>query len=107
MRESGDAQRRNQGAAGGEKGSGERHRGSGQGRLSVVSLGPGSEDHLTPAARRALDGSDLVVGYRTYVNLIKPILKKQEVVATGMRQELDRVHLAIDQALAGKRVSLV
>ena len=107
MRESGDAQRRNQGAAGGEKGSGERHRGSCQGRLSIVSLGPGSEDHLTPAARRALDGSDLVVGYRTYVNLIKPILKKQEVVATGMRQELDRVHLAIDQALAGKSVSLV
>jgi precorrin-3B C17-methyltransferase len=73
----------------------------------VVSLGPGSEDHLTPAARRALDQSDLVVGYRTYLDLIKPILEKQEVVATGMRQELDRVHLAVDQALAGKTVSLV
>jgi len=73
----------------------------------VVSLGPGSEDHLTPAARRGLDESDLVVGYRTYLDLIKPILKKQEMVATGMRQELDRVHLAIDQALAGKTVSLV
>jgi len=72
-----------------------------------VSLGPGSEDHLTPAAHRGLDESDLVVGYRTYLDLIKPILKKQEVVATGMRQELDRVHLAIDQALAGKTVSLV
>ena len=72
-----------------------------------MSLGPGSGDHLTPAARIALDESDLVVGYRTYVDLIKPILKKQEVVATGMRQELDRVHLAINQALAGKRVSLV
>ena len=73
----------------------------------MVSLGPGSEDHLTPAARRGLDESDLVVGYRTYLDLIKPILKKQETVATGMRQELDRVHLAIDQALAGKTVSLV
>lgn len=72
-----------------------------------MSLGPGSKDHLTPTARRALDESDMVVGYRTYVDLIEPILKKQEVVATGMRQELDRVHLAVDQALAGKTVSLV
>ena len=107
MRESGDAQRRNQGAAGGEKGSGERHRGSGQGRLYIVSLGPGSEDHLTPAAQRALDESHLVVGYRTYVDLIKPILRKQEVVATGMRQELERVRVALDRALAGETVSLV
>ncbi|MEE9530438.1 MAG: precorrin-3B C(17)-methyltransferase [Syntrophobacteria bacterium] len=107
MRESGGAQRRNQGAAGCKKGSGERHRGSGQGRLYIVSLGPGSEDHLTPAARRALDESQLVVGYRTYVDLIKPILRNQEVVATGMRQELERVRVALDRALAGETVSLV
>ncbi|MCG6946712.1 MAG: precorrin-3B C(17)-methyltransferase [Deltaproteobacteria bacterium] len=107
MRESGDAQRRNQGAAGGEKGSGKRHRGSGQGRLYIVSLGPGSEDHLTPAAQRALDESHLVVGYRTYVDLIKPILGDQEVVATGMRQELERVRVALDRTLAGETVSLV
>ena len=107
MRESGGAQRRNQGTVGREKGSGERHRGSGQGRLYIVSLGPGSEDHLTPAAQRALDESHLVVGYRTYVDLIKPILGNQEVVATGMRQELERVRLALDRALAGETVSLV
>ncbi|MCK5656882.1 MAG: precorrin-3B C(17)-methyltransferase [Syntrophobacteria bacterium] len=107
MRESGGAQRRNQGTVGREKGSGERHRGSGQGRLYIVSLGPGSEDHLTPAAQRALDESHLVVGYRTYVDLIKPILGNQEVVATGMRQELERVRVALDRALAGETVSLV
>lgn len=72
-----------------------------------MSLGPGSEDHLTPAARRALEESNLVVGYRTYVDLIKPILRNQEVVATGMRQELERVRVALDRALAGETVSLV
>jgi precorrin-3B C17-methyltransferase len=72
-----------------------------------VSLGPGSEDHLTPAAQRALDESRLVVGYRTYVDLIKPILREQEVVATGMRQEVERVRVALDRALAGEIVSLV
>ena len=72
-----------------------------------MSLGPGSEDHLTPAAQRALDDSHLVVGYRTYVDLIKPILRNQEVVATGMRQEVKRVRVALDRALAGETVSLV
>jgi len=73
----------------------------------VVSLGPGDSAHLTPAAEEALKTSDLVVGYRTYVELIRPILGKQKTVATGMRQELERVNLALDEALSGKTVSLV
>jgi precorrin-3B C17-methyltransferase len=73
----------------------------------VVSLGPGDSDHLTPAAEEALKNSDLVVGYRTYVELIRPILGKQKTVATGMRQELERVNLALDGALSGKTVSIV
>jgi precorrin-3B C17-methyltransferase len=64
-------------------------------------------NHLTPAAEKALMSSDLVVGYRTYVELIRPILGDRETVATGMRQELDRVNLALDEALKGRIVSLV
>ena len=51
--------------------------------------------------------SDLVVGYRTYVELIRPILGEQQTVATGMGQEIDRVNLALDEAGKGKIVSLV
>lgn len=72
-----------------------------------MSLGPGDSDHLTPKARRALEESDVVVGYRTYVDLIRGLLSNQEVVATGMRKELERVNVALDRALAGKTVSLV
>ena len=72
-----------------------------------MSLGPGDSDYLTPAAEEALKTSNLVVGYRTYVELIRPILGKQKTVATGMRQELERVNLALDEALSGKTVSLV
>ena len=72
-----------------------------------MSLGPGDSEHLTPAAEKALMTSDLVVGYRTYIELIRPILGDRETVATGMRQELDRVRLALDAALQGKTVSLV
>lgn len=107
MRESGTAQRRGGGAARGKGNSGERNSSGGQGRLFIVSLGPGSSDHLTPAAKNVLNDSDVVVGYRLYVDLIRTILGNQEVVATGMRQELERVNVALDRAEAGKTVSLV
>jgi precorrin-3B C17-methyltransferase len=75
--------------------------------LSLVSLGPGSEDHLTPRAREALTASQVVVGYKMYVDLVQPLLNGQEVVATGMMGELKRCQLAIDRALAGEKVALV
>jgi precorrin-3B C17-methyltransferase len=72
-----------------------------------VSLGPGDRDHLSPVAEKALMACDLVVGYRTYVELIRPILGDKETVATGMRQEIERVNLALNEALNGKSVCLV
>ena len=49
----------------------------------------------------------MVAGYRTYVELIEPLLTHQEVVATGMKAEVQRCQAAIDRALAGDRVALV
>jgi precorrin-3B C17-methyltransferase len=42
-----------------------------------------------------------------YVDLIKPLLGGQEVVATGMMGEMRRCQLALDRALAGQKVALV
>ncbi len=41
------------------------------------------------------------------MDLVRHLLTDQEVVATGMRQELDRVEMALNRALAGEVVSLV
>ncbi len=49
----------------------------------------------------------MVAGYRTYIELIKPLLTHQEVIATGMKAEVQRCQVAIDRALAGDRVALV
>jgi precorrin-3B C17-methyltransferase len=73
----------------------------------VVSLGPGSCDHLTPRARAALEDAQVVVGYQTYIELIKPLLTHQEVVTSGMKAEVKRCQSAIDRARAGARVALV
>ena len=72
-----------------------------------MSLGPGSAAYLAPEARAALEGSQVVVGYQTYVDLIAPLLTHQEVVATGMKAEVKRCQAAIDRVRAGQSVALV
>ncbi len=47
------------------------------------------------------------MGYKTYVELVQPLLVDKEVVATGMMGEIERCQLAIDRALAGDRVALI
>ena len=75
--------------------------------MTVVSLGPGFPAYLSPRAKAALDEAQVVAGYRTYIELIDPLLSHQEVVATGMKAEVKRCQAAIDRALAGARVALV
>ncbi len=73
-----------------------------------MSLGPGFPPHITPAARAALEEAQAVVGYQTYLELIRPLLTTgQELVASGMQAEVKRCGQAIDRARAGARVALV
>jgi precorrin-3B C17-methyltransferase len=72
-----------------------------------VSLGPGFPDYIIPQAQAAVLGAQVVVGYRTYLELLEPLLTNQEVVASGMKAEVRRCQDAIDRALAGQRVAVV
>ncbi len=78
-----------------------------RGGIFIVGTGPGSLEHITPAARDAIKRSDVIVGYGTYLELIKELLKDKEVVSTGMTQEVDRCRKAIDIAREGKTVAIV
>lgn len=49
----------------------------------------------------------MVVGYQTYIELLRPLLRDQEVVSSGMKAEMKRCQLAIDRAKAGEQVALV
>jgi precorrin-3B methylase len=51
--------------------------------------------------------ADVVVGYKVYLELIQDLTQHKEVLASGMRKEVERCAAAIDCALAGKRVALV
>jgi cobalt-precorrin 5A hydrolase / precorrin-3B C17-methyltransferase len=77
------------------------------GRIYVVGIGPGALEHLTPCAERAIRASDIIVGYRTYVNLIRDVIGDKVVSVTGMTQEVERCTRAIDLALTGKTVAVI
>ncbi|RLF97862.1 MAG: precorrin-3B C(17)-methyltransferase, partial [Candidatus Wolframiiraptor sp.] len=56
---------------------------SGSGQLSIVGLGPGSADLLAPAAKEAIERSQ-VVGYRRYIQLMdQKLLEGKKVISTG------------------------
>ena len=78
-----------------------------KGHLYVVGIGPGNEAHLTPAALEAITQADLVVGYTTYIKLVKPLIEGKEIVRTGMTEEIGRAKAAVERAKAGKIVTLV
>ena len=77
------------------------------GRISVVGTGPGSLEHITPAARSAIERADVIVGYGTYLDLIGELLKGKDVVSTGMTQEVDRCRKAVELAKEGKVVAMI
>ena len=78
-----------------------------KGKIFVVGTGPGSLEHITPAARKAIEQADVIVGYGTYLDLIKELLQGKEVVSTGMTQEVDRCRKAVELAREGKIVAMI
>jgi precorrin-3B C17-methyltransferase len=77
------------------------------GVLSVVGIGPGAQAQTTPAALEAIARAHLVVGYRTYVQLVRHLLEGKEVVQTGMTEEIGRARAAVERARDGARVALI
>lgn len=79
-----------------------------RGKLSVVGLGPGSRDLLTPRAIRAIREATFVAGYAPYVRQIRDLIRPgTTVLATKMGTEQERTAAAIGTARKGQRVAFV
>ena len=74
--------------------------------LYVVGFGSGARDCMTAAAEQALLKSDLIIGYKTYTALMKPFFPDKQFLENGMRQETERVRLALEYAQT-QTVSLI
>ena len=75
--------------------------------LNIVGIGPGSDAHMTPAALKAIQESDHVIGYTTYIRLVKKHLVGKEITRTGMSEEITRAKVAIDYAKEGRKITLI
>ncbi|MDP4144842.1 MAG: precorrin-3B C(17)-methyltransferase [Bacillota bacterium] len=65
------------------------------GKLYVIGIGPGGLEHMTLKAVKAIEESEIIVGYNKYIDYIKPLIESKEVYATGMRGEEDRCREAL------------
>lgn len=77
------------------------------GELTVVGIGPGSLNDMTPRAFNSIRNADVVVGYNAYITLIKSLIEDKEVIGTAMLQEIDRCKMAVEKAISGQKVVVV
>jgi precorrin-3B C17-methyltransferase len=77
------------------------------GKIFLVGIGPGKREHMSLRAIDAIKEADVIVGYRTYLGLVKDLIKEKEVIPRGMKQEVERAKLAVEKALEGKKVAVI
>jgi len=58
-------------------------------------------------ALEVLRKADVVVGYKTYINLVADLIEDKKVIVSGMREELKRCRAAVKEALKGKKVAVI
>lgn len=76
-------------------------------KIYVVGIGPGAYEQMTIRAARALNESDIIIGYTVYVELVKEHFAGKEFMMTPMKKEVERCILAFEEAQKGKTVSMI
>ena len=71
--------------------------------ITVVAVGPGDSDMLTLRGREALMNADLVLGFTTVLNVVRPWLEHAEVRPMTYRDQEEVLEYAEGQVKAGKR----
>lgn len=77
------------------------------GKLLIIGFGPGSFEHMTNRVQTAIQESHCIIGYKTYVDLIRDLLTDQEIISTGMSEEVSRAQTAVRLAEEGKTVAVI
>ncbi len=75
--------------------------------INVVGMGPGAEEMMSFQAIKALEDSDVIIGYSVYLGLLGDRFSDKEFLSTPMRKEAERCRMCFEEALKGKKVSMV
>lgn len=76
-------------------------------KIYIVGMGPGKEEMMTLEAIRALEQSDVIIGYTVYIKLLGERFSQKELKSTPMRQEKERCILCYEEAAKGKQAALI
>lgn len=77
------------------------------GKLTIVGLGPGAPELMTPAVAEALRNATDLVGYDTYLDRVPQSNPDQRRHSSGNRVEIDRARHALQLATEGNSVAVV
>lgn len=63
---------------------------------------------MTFKAKMEIENADVIIGYKTYIDLVKPLIKPTtEIIVGKMGEEIERARLAIKKALEKKKVVVI
>lgn len=74
--------------------------------INVIGIGQNREN-MTLGAIKAIEESDVIIGYKKYINQIEDLIGDKEILKKGMGDEIARAEVAIQKSKEGKTVSLI
>ncbi len=74
--------------------------------INVIGIGQNREN-MTLGAVKAIEESDIIIGYKKYINQIEDLIADKEILKKGMGDEIARAEVAIQKSKEGKTVSLI
>lgn len=74
--------------------------------INVIGIGQ-NINTMTLEAFEAIKNSDIVIGYKKYIDEISELIEDKEIIQKGMGDEIKRVEMAISKSIEGKSVALI
>lgn len=74
--------------------------------INVIGIGQNREN-MTLGALKAIEESDVIIGYKKYINQIEDLIADKEVLKKGMGDEIARAEVAVQKSKEGQTVSLI
>ncbi len=75
-------------------------------KINIVGVGPGSAEYVTPAARKAVQRADLVIGAQRSLNLFPSEIKGESMVLIAKNLQ-DALKHAAEFIKKGKEVTVL
>ena len=66
--------------------------------INVIGIGQNREN-MTLGAIKAIEDSDVIIGYKKYINQIEDLIEGKEILKKGMGDEIARAEVAIQKSI--------